>query len=94
MDRTEEPAQTNAAILNFLLAIVLHPEVARRAQAEVDEVMGNPEATSTDPSWQVPSLADRKRMPYVECVLREVLRWNPPAPFGKVFEYGSDEEHD
>ena len=43
-----------------------HPEVARKAQAEIDEVVGND---------QLPSLRDRANLPYVDAVLKEVLRY-------------------
>ena len=52
----------------------LYPEVQRRAQEEVDRVCGYGE--------RLPGLEDRERMPYVEAVLKETLRWNPVAPMG------------
>ena len=53
--------------------MVLHPEVQRRAQAEIDSVVG------TD---RLPSFEDRSQLPYVEAVVKEVFRWNPVAPLG------------
>ncbi|KAH9889257.1 cytochrome P450 [Cubamyces lactineus] len=57
----------------FLLAITLHPEVQLRAQEEIDRVVG---------SHRLPDFADRERLPYVTAVMKEVLRWHPPAPTG------------
>ena len=56
-------------LATFILAMLLYPEVALRAQREVDTVTGGPRNDA------IPTLADRKNMPYVECVLREVLRF-------------------
>ncbi|KAH9851148.1 cytochrome P450 [Lenzites betulinus] len=57
----------------FLLAIALHPEVQARAQEEIDRVIG---------SQRLPDFTDRDRLPYVTAVMKETLRWHPPAPTG------------
>lgn len=49
----------------FLLMMTLHPEVAKRAQAEIDRVVGNE---------RLPGFEDRERLPYIDCILKEVLR--------------------
>lgn len=48
--------------------MTLHPNVLRRAQKEIDELIGG----STD---RIPSFEDRKALPYIECILKEVLRY-------------------
>ncbi|KAI0705960.1 cytochrome P450 [Cerioporus squamosus] len=58
---------------NFMLAMVLHPEVFRRAQQEVDSIIGRS---------RLPDFDDRPNMPYLDCVLSEVLRWRCPVPLG------------
>ncbi|KZT69366.1 cytochrome P450 [Daedalea quercina L-15889] len=60
-------------VVTFVLAMVVHPEVCRKAQAEIDRVIG---------SARLPTFADRDSLPYVECVLRETFRWNVPLPIG------------
>lgn len=45
--------------------MALHPEVQKKAQIEIDKVIG------TD---HLPTLEDRLNLPYIECVLKEVLR--------------------
>lgn len=62
---------TVSAIKSFFLAMALFPEIQAKAQDELDHVVG------TD---RLPSFTDRPNLPYVEKVLREVLRWNPVAP--------------
>lgn len=60
-----------AATMTFLLAMVLHPNIQRKAQGEIDRVVG------TD---RLPSLDDRDKMPFIAHVMWESLRWNPVAP--------------
>jgi len=57
----------------FLLAMVLHPEVQAKAQAEIDRVVGKN---------RLPDFDDRSALPYLDAVLRETLRWHPVAPMG------------
>ena len=51
--------------LGFVKAMLLHPEVAKAAQKEIDEVIG----PDRMPSWE-----DRARLPYIRGVLAETLR--------------------
>jgi len=52
----------------------LHPEVQIKAQTELDAVIG-PD--------RFPEYNDRASLPYVNAIVKEVLRWNPVAPLGK-----------
>ena len=67
-------AQTSVALSNFVLAMILHPDVMRKAQAEVDEVVGRD---------RPPTFTDIGELPYVCAVIRETLRWRPVAPVGE-----------
>ena len=58
---------------SFFLAMQLYPEVQRKAQEEIDRVVG------TD---RLPVIADRPNLPYIEAIIKELLRWNPVAPLG------------
>ncbi|KAI0036391.1 cytochrome P450 [Vararia minispora EC-137] len=64
---------TFATILTFILAMVLWPEKQSRAQQELDTVLGN---------GQLPAVSDRERLPYIEAVMKETMRWNPMLPLG------------
>ncbi|KAF9782612.1 cytochrome P450 [Thelephora terrestris] len=64
---------TVSAIHSFFLAMMINPEVQRKAQEEIDRVIGND---------RLPTLADQASLPYVEAITKEVLRWNPVAPLG------------
>lgn len=59
----------------FVLAMVRHPEVALKIQAELDSVLGSAE--------RLPSVEDREHMPYVRNAVSELLRWQPVSPLGK-----------
>lgn len=53
--------------------MTLHPEWQRKAQKELDEVVG------VD---RLPTLSDRENLPYIEALMKEVLRFNPVANLG------------
>ncbi|TCD67636.1 hypothetical protein EIP91_012201 [Steccherinum ochraceum] len=65
---------TTAALQSFLVAMVLYPEVQRKAQAELDAVVGQ---------HRPPAFDDRGSLPYVEALIKETLRWQMVAPLGK-----------
>ena len=54
-----------------MLAMVLHPEAIRSAQAQIDAVVGHD---------RLPTVNDRDSLPYIAAVVREVLRWSPVTP--------------
>ena len=60
----------------FTLAMVLHPHVWKRAQAEIEVVVG---------TSRLPDFSDRAALPYVEAIIRETLRWHPVGPLGEIF---------
>ncbi|KAG9316767.1 cytochrome P450 [Chiua virens] len=64
---------TWASLEVFLLAMVLYPDIRRKAQKEIDAVVGND---------RLPDFSDRPSLPYVEAVLQESLRWYPAVPLG------------
>ena len=65
-------------MLHFFLMMIQHPEVAKKAQQEIESVVG------TD---RLPTFADRASLPYVDAVMREVLRWGTPVPLGASLQY-------
>ncbi|OSX58954.1 hypothetical protein POSPLADRAFT_1151470 [Postia placenta MAD-698-R-SB12] len=65
--------QTMTTMTTFVLAMTLYPEVARKAQAEIDHVVG---------LSRLPGLDDKDSLPYLECIIKELYRWNPPVPLG------------
>ncbi|KAF9022157.1 cytochrome P450 [Hymenopellis radicata] len=63
----------SGTLIAFVLAMVSNPDVQRKAQEEIDRVVGRE---------RLPQLSDRPSLPYIEAILREALRWQPVAPFG------------
>jgi len=64
-------ADTSASTMTtFILAMTLHPEAQKRAQAELDAVLGD----------RLPTFADKDDLPFVTAVMKEVLRWIPVLP--------------
>jgi len=66
----------------FVLAMTLNPEVVRKAQAEIDAAVGLD---------RLPQASDRHMLPYVEAVMKEVLRWQVPAPMSLPRATGEDD---
>ncbi|KAF7372749.1 Steroid 17-alpha-hydroxylase/17,20 lyase [Mycena sanguinolenta] len=64
---------TAVSLHTFILACMLYPEWIPRAQREIDAVVGED---------RLPSFNDRPRLPYVEAIVRETLRWRPALRFG------------
>ncbi|KIJ23887.1 hypothetical protein M422DRAFT_195388, partial [Sphaerobolus stellatus SS14] len=62
---------TASTIMAFILAIALNPEVMRKAQQELDKVVG--------PN-RLPEFADLPALPYIDAILKETLRWFPVVP--------------
>jgi Cytochrome P450 len=59
----------------FFLALTLFPQVQRRAQAELDTVVGRD---------RLPTFDDRQRLPYIEALCKELMRWQVLTPLGTV----------
>ncbi|KAH9936911.1 cytochrome P450 monooxygenase [Amylocystis lapponica] len=68
----------------FILAMVLFPDALKKAQEEIDRVVG---------TGRVPSFGDRESLPYLECVLKEVYRWQPPVPIGVPHRVTVDDQY-
>ena len=49
------------------------PEVQKKAQAELDRVVGN---------QRLPDYDDQANLPYFAALMKEVLRWRPVTPLG------------
>ncbi|KDR69689.1 hypothetical protein GALMADRAFT_230616 [Galerina marginata CBS 339.88] len=64
---------TTASVANFLLAMIHYPHVMRKAQAEIDRVVGRD---------RLPSFKDKMHLPYTRALVKELLRWRPPGPMG------------
>ncbi|GJJ14351.1 hypothetical protein Clacol_008615 [Clathrus columnatus] len=68
--------QNMATILNFFYAMILHPDIQRKAQAEIDALLRN---------QRLPTLTDRSSLPYIRALVTEVYRWRTAGPLGRAY---------
>ncbi|KAF4619930.1 hypothetical protein D9613_004665 [Agrocybe pediades] len=62
---------TTASMATFFHLMSKHRDIQRKAQAEIDEVVG---------TKRLPGYEDRPRLPYIEAIYREVMRIAAPLP--------------
>lgn len=73
---------TVSVTYSFYLAMMLHPELQRKAQEEIDRVVG------TD---RLPTIEDQPNLPYVSALIKETLRWYAILPMGLPHIMSQDE---
>ena len=61
--------------------MILHPEVQRRAQAEIAAFLANEGDRFITPE-------DRPHLPYVDSALKEAFRMHPSVPLGGPGDFG------
>ncbi|KAI0311890.1 cytochrome P450 [Amylostereum chailletii] len=64
---------TTSVLAWWTLAMVVYPETQKRAQAEIEEVVGRA---------RPPNFTDLPHLQYVRAMVKEVLRWRQPLPLG------------
>lgn len=64
-------------MLTFMLAMVLYPQVQYDAQFSIDQAVHD----------RLPTLEDRdeNRLPIIDAIMKECLRWAPPGTLGRCF---------
>lgn len=58
---------TLSAVYSFFLAMILYPDTQRKAQAELDAVIGQ---------HRVPDFSDYDSLPYINALAKETMRWH------------------
>ncbi|KAK4550708.1 hypothetical protein LTR36_000287 [Oleoguttula mirabilis] len=76
---------TWSTLVVFILNMVLHPEVQQKARKQLDDVVG---------SERLPSFEDRGRLPYIDYIVQETLRWGPVSPIGVPHKSLQDDEYE
>ncbi|KAF4776906.1 cytochrome P450 1A2 [Colletotrichum scovillei] len=76
---------TWSTLVVFVLNMVLHPEVQEKAQRMLDEVVGD---------GRMPCFEDRSRLPYIDYIVQETLRWCPVSPIGVPHRSLEDDVYD
>lgn len=59
----------------FIVAALRHPGIQKMAQEELDAV------TMRE---RLPTFEDRSRLPFVDAICKEVIRWRPITPLGEL----------
>lgn len=65
------PYQTFSIFTGVFSALSIHPEVLKKAHAELDAVVG-PD--------RLPDFSDRESLVYVNAVIKEMMRWHNSTP--------------
>ncbi|KAF8173842.1 cytochrome P450 [Mycena galopus ATCC 62051] len=73
---------TSATVQTAVLALALHPAVQKRAQDEIDAVVG---------VERMPTIEDMPRLPFVRALIKETLRWHPPVPLSLPHRTAEDD---
>ncbi|RKU42018.1 hypothetical protein DL546_004929 [Coniochaeta pulveracea] len=66
---------TSSTLYAFVQAMLLYPEVQKKAQAEIDRVVGRE---------RLPNMDDEMDLQYVRAIMKETLRWMPTTILGAV----------
>ena len=53
--------------------MVLNPNIMKKAQEELDRVVGK---------GALPDFSHTENLPYIDALVKEILRWSPPLPIG------------
>ncbi len=64
---------TSSIIIAFMHALTKWPEVQKKAQKQIDDVVGEDRS---------PTFEDYENLPYVVACVKEAMRWRPVVPLG------------
>lgn len=64
--------------------MAFHPDVQKKAQAEIEAVVG---------SERLPDFCDAPHLPYIEAIVMEMTRWKPVVPFITPHAVMEDDEY-
>ncbi|KAI0469314.1 cytochrome P450 2D18 [Xylaria cf. heliscus] len=74
-----------AIILTLFQAMAMNPHTQEEAHRQIDSAIDD---------TKMPSWADYERLPYVAMLVKELLRWRPPAPTAFPHATNQDDEVD
>ncbi|CAL1701205.1 unnamed protein product [Somion occarium] len=75
---------TTSAAQSFLIAMSLYPDVQRKAQVELDHVVG---------SERLPDFSDHDDLVYIQAIALESMRWTVALPLGVPHKVTQDDEY-
>ena len=77
--------KTFSTLQAFFLAMSLYSDVQKKAQAQLDTVVG---------PHRLPSHEDLEALPYISAIVKEALRWHVVLPFSISRVTTEDMEYD
>ncbi|RPD69162.1 cytochrome P450 [Lentinus tigrinus ALCF2SS1-7] len=75
---------TLSTVQTFFLAMASYPDVQKKAQAELESVVG---------PGRLPEFSDQDALPYINAVVKELLRWRSVVPTGVPHRSMEDDEY-
>ncbi|EKM52333.1 uncharacterized protein PHACADRAFT_164255 [Phanerochaete carnosa HHB-10118-sp] len=69
----------------FMIAMAVNRDKQIRAQEEIDSVIG---------AERLPNIPDRGRLPYVDALIQEVMRWHPILPLSITRRADAEDEYE
>ncbi|KAJ7076206.1 cytochrome P450 [Mycena belliarum] len=75
---------TVSALASFVLAMLMHPDAQKQAQAEIDSVTHGK---------YLPDMNDEALLPYTSALVKEVLRWKNSTPLAMPHVLTMDDEY-
>ena len=84
MNTVDANPQTISTLQSFFLAMSLNPDVQRKAQAELDAVVG---------PHRLPEYDDEESLRYMRALAKECLRWRSVVPLPVPHRSIEDDEY-
>lgn len=76
--------KTQSTITIFIEAMISFPDIQKGAQEEIDRITeGN----------RLPEYHDQELLPYIQALIREVVRWRPLIPLGIAHANNEDDTY-
>ncbi|KAF5354009.1 hypothetical protein D9756_007056 [Leucocoprinus leucothites] len=75
---------TVSTIQSYFMAMSLYPEVQKKAQEELDRVLGN----------RLPEFDDRPNLPYISAMVKESMRWQVVTPLAAPHMASNADEYE
>lgn len=73
-----------ASLTIWTYCMVMNPDVQAKAREALDDVVGRD---------RLPTLDDRPKLPYIDCLVQETLRWFPALPLGLAHKSIQEDEY-
>ncbi|KAF9446841.1 cytochrome P450, partial [Macrolepiota fuliginosa MF-IS2] len=75
---------TVSMVETFFLAMGMYPDIQRRAQCELDAALGG----------RLPDFNDRASLPYINALMKEIMRWHVVTPLAVPHTTSQEDEYD